>query len=136
MAKELTQRGSHLLLQHELDELIIYHMQMSINAATTTEAKGLCLTVNAAVAVLVRLADHLVHFIVCELLANRGHHVAQLGGRDVAVVVAVEHLKRQLAKADRPTASAGLTLNASRISSSESVSFILRAIMVRNSVVC
>ncbi len=96
-------------------------------------------TVDPAVAVLVGLADHLVDLLVRQLLANRGHDVAQLGSRDEAVVVAVEHLisgthvSSTSQAAQRMARSCRQTLNASRISSSESVSFILRAIMVRNS---
>jgi hypothetical protein len=51
-------------------------------------------TVDPAITVLVRLADHLVHLVVSQLLANGSHDVAQLGGRDKAVVVAIEHLER------------------------------------------
>ena len=37
--------------------------------------------------------DHLVNLLVCELLAEVGHNVAQLSGRDEAVAVLVEDLE-------------------------------------------
>ena len=102
-----------LLLHHELDKLII---------------------IDPSIAILVRLADHLVDLLVGQLLADGGHDMAQLGGGDEAVVVAVKDLGELLATAARPCeVNTGQTLKASRISSSESVSFILRAIMVKNS---
>lgn len=52
------------------------------------------LTVDAAVSVLVSLSDHLVDLVVGQLLADRGHDVAQLGSGDESVVVAVEDLER------------------------------------------
>lgn len=59
--------------------------------------------------------------------------MAELGGRDESVVVTIEDLEEVLASALLETDFLSLTLKASRISSSESVSFIFRAIMVRNS---
>lgn len=56
--------------------------------------RGKRLTVDASVTVLVGLANHLVDFVVGELLTDRGHDVTQLGGRDEAVVVTVEDLRR------------------------------------------
>ncbi len=47
--------------------------------------------VDLPVAVDVGLADHLVHFLVSQLLAQVRHHVPQLGRRDEAVPVLVEH---------------------------------------------
>ena len=41
-------------------------------------------------AIHVRLADHLVHLLVRQLLAQVRHHMAQLRGADEAVAVAVE----------------------------------------------
>lgn len=97
-------------------------------------------TVNTTITILVSLADHLVNLIIGQLFANGSHHVAQLGGRDKAVVVAIEHLRlRSVSPALLTTCldwGISFTLKASRISSSESVSFILRAIMVKNSVTC
>ena len=52
---------ARLLGHHHLDELVIVHL---------------------AVAVHVGLADHLVHLLVGELLAEVGHHVTQLRGGD------------------------------------------------------
>jgi hypothetical protein len=57
-------------------------------------------TVNAPITILVGLANHLVDFVVGKLLADRGHDVTELGGRDEPVVVAVEDLcvnRQQLA---------------------------------------
>ena len=94
-------------------------------------------TVDAAIAVLVSLADHLVNLIVSELLANGCHDVAQLSSGDEAIVVTVEHLNivvsHVLPGEGRLCCWWNLTLKASRISSSESVSFIFLAIIVRNS---
>lgn len=49
-------------------------------------------TVDSPVAVLVGLTNHLVNFVVCKLLADRGHDVTQLSRGDESVVVAVEDL--------------------------------------------
>jgi len=51
------------------------------------------LTINASIAILVGLADHLVNLVISQLLANRGHDMTELGGGDEAVVVAVEDLE-------------------------------------------
>ena len=60
----------------------------------------------------------------------------ELSRGDEAVVVAVEDLERgtRLDERPAPRRSWALTLKASRISSSESVSFIFLAIIVRNSI--
>jgi hypothetical protein len=50
--------------------------------------------VDAPVAVHVGLADHLVDLGVGQPLAEVGHHVPELGGRDEAVLVLVEHAER------------------------------------------
>ena len=50
------------------------------------------LTINASIAILVGLADHLVNLVISQLLANRGHDMTELGGGDEAVVVTVENL--------------------------------------------
>merc|ERR1719199_2199718 len=63
---------ARLLGHHDLDELLV---------------------VDLAVAVNVRLADHLVTLLVGELLAEVGHDVAELGGGDEPVAVLVEHLE-------------------------------------------
>ena len=47
--------------------------------------------VDLAVAVDIGFADHLVHFLVRQLLAQVGHHVTQLGRADVPVPVFVEY---------------------------------------------
>lgn len=99
------------------------------------EASAQSLTINAPVTVLVSLADHLINLVICKLLADRGHDVAQFSGRDEAVIVTVENLGI-LVRNLRIARGGSLwrhTLKASRISSSESVSFIFLAIMVRNS---
>jgi len=59
-------------LHHELDELVV---------------------VDTSIAVLVGLADHLVNLIIAQLLADRGHDVAQLSGGDETVVITVEDLE-------------------------------------------
>mmetsp|Transcript_11557 Transcript_11557/g.38203 ORF Transcript_11557/g.38203 Transcript_11557/m.38203 type:complete len:232 (+) Transcript_11557:50-745(+) len=71
----LTQLTPELLGHHHLDELVV---------------------VNLAVAIHVRFADHLIHLLVGEFLAEVGHHVTQLRGGDEAVAVLVEHLERFL----------------------------------------
>jgi hypothetical protein len=55
----------------------------------------MALTVNTPVTVLVGLADHLIDLVVGQLLADRGHDMAQLGRRDETVVVAIEDLRRK-----------------------------------------
>ena len=56
----------------------------------------LCLTfiVDLAVAVDINLADHLVHFLVGQLLPDVGHHMAQFGDRNHPGSVAVEDTER------------------------------------------
>jgi hypothetical protein len=49
-------------------------------------------TVNTSVTVLIGLTDHLIDLIVSQLLTDGGHDVAELGGGNEAVVVAVEDL--------------------------------------------
>jgi len=44
---------------------------------------------------LISLADHLVDFLVGQLLANGRHDMAKLGCGDEAVVIAVEDLVTQ-----------------------------------------
>lgn len=51
----------------------------------------LTLVIDLAVAVNVRLANHLVDLLISELLAEVGHDVAQLSRRDETVAVLVEH---------------------------------------------
>ena len=60
------------------------------------DAQSGLLVVDLPVAIDVRLADHLVDLLVRELLAEVRHHVAQLGGADEAVAIAVEHLVRNV----------------------------------------
>lgn len=50
-------------------------------------------TVNPAITVLVSFPNHFVNFVIGELLANRGHDMAQLCSRNEAVVIAVEDLE-------------------------------------------
>jgi hypothetical protein len=50
-------------------------------------------TVDTPVAILVSLTDHLIHLIVCELLADRSHDMTELSSRDEAIVITVEDLK-------------------------------------------
>ena len=50
-------------------------------------------TVDPAVTVLIRLADHLVNLVVCKLLSDRSHDVTKLCGRYEAIVVAIEDLE-------------------------------------------
>lgn len=57
-------------------------------------SRGCPHTVNPAITVLVSFPDHLVNFVIGKLLANRGHDMAQLCGRNEAVVIAIEDLKR------------------------------------------
>ena len=72
-------------------------LSASPGLAKTCEACGFCqrsrLTVNTSVAILVRLADHLIHLFIRKLLADRGHDVSQLGSRYEPVVVTIENLK-------------------------------------------
>ena len=59
-------------------------------------------TVNAAIAVLVGLADHLVDLVVSKLLADGGHDVAQLSGGNETVVITVENLNRSVNSSPYP----------------------------------
>ena len=47
--------------------------------------------VDLAVAVNVGLADHFVHLLIGQLLAQVGHYVAQLGRRNVAIAILVKY---------------------------------------------
>ncbi len=94
----------------------------------------LTFVVDLTISIDVGLSDHLVHFLIRQLLAQVGHDVPQLRGRDEAVAVLRKGMIRDWQArntGDRDTLSK--TLKASRISSSLSVSFIFLAIMVRNS---
>jgi hypothetical protein len=51
------------------------------------------LTVNPSVTVLISLPDHLVDFIISQLLTNGGHDVAEFGSGDETVVVTIEDLE-------------------------------------------
>ncbi|KAL8172218.1 hypothetical protein V2J09_024022 [Rumex salicifolius] len=75
---------------HDLDKLIIIDLAITIH---------------------ISLPDHLINFLICELLAQVGHHMTEFSSRDESI----------------------LTLKASLSSSSESVSFIFLAIRLRNS---
>jgi len=50
--------------------------------------------IDLAVTVDISLADHLVHFLVGQLLAQIGHHVAKFSGADETIAVLVEHPER------------------------------------------
>ncbi|RUS78963.1 hypothetical protein EGW08_013265, partial [Elysia chlorotica] len=52
------------------------------------------LVVDLSVSVCVGFPDHLVHLLVREFLAQVGHHVPELGGRDETVAVLVKHPER------------------------------------------
>lgn len=52
------------------------------------------LVVDLSIPVDIRLTNHLVHFLVCKLLAEVGHDVAKLGGRDETVTIFVENFER------------------------------------------
>jgi hypothetical protein len=54
---------------------------------------GYIRTINPAIAVLIRLPDHLVDLIVGELLTDAGHDMPQLGSADKAIVVAIKDLE-------------------------------------------
>jgi hypothetical protein len=95
-------------------------------------------TVNASITILISLSDHLINLIICQLLANGCHDMAKLSSRDESVVVTIKDLSERHSQPQISTSAARLgmhqpTLNASLISSSESVSFIFLAIIVRNS---
>lgn len=49
-------------------------------------------TINSSVPVLVSLSDHLIDFVIGQLLPNGGHDVAQLSSRNESVIVTIEHL--------------------------------------------
>ncbi len=110
------------------------------------------LVVDLAVAVNIHLPDHLINLLVRELLTKISHDELQLCSRDETVAVLVEHLavatisphcslrskhcNTTAARTHTKSASPQpprLTLKVSRISSSESVSFILCAMSVKNS---
>ena len=61
-----------LLGHHHLDEFLVVDLAITIN---------------------IGLADHFINFLVSELLAQVGHDVTELGGRDETVAVLVEHLE-------------------------------------------
>jgi len=51
----------------------------------------LTFVIDLTVTIDISLTDHLVDLLVCEFLAQICHHVTQLGRRDEAVAVLVEH---------------------------------------------
>merc|ERR1719291_1482442 len=57
---------------HHLDELLVIDLAIPIDV---------CLT------------DHLVDFLICELLTEIGHHMAELGRADEAIAVAIKDLE-------------------------------------------
>ncbi len=94
-------------------------------------------TVNSSIAILIGFSDHLIDLIISQLLANGCHDMTELSRRDETIVITVENLSGNISLAyfalKNHKVKIRLTLNASLISSSESVSFIFLAIMVRNS---
>ena len=50
-------------------------------------------TIDPSIAILVSLPDHLIHLIISQLLSDARHDVTQFGGRNEAVVVAVENFE-------------------------------------------
>lgn len=96
------------------------------------------LTVNSSITVLVSLSDHLINLVICQLLTDGGHNMTKLSSGNETIVVAVKDLCRNIgqhisAKIERYAGPQSRTLKASLISSSESVSFIFLAIIVKNS---
>jgi hypothetical protein len=53
-------------------------------------------TVNPAIAILIGFSDHLINFIICQLLSNGCHDVAEFGSGDETVVVTIEYLWRNI----------------------------------------
>lgn len=92
-------------------------------------------TVDSPITVLICLTDHLIYLVISQLFPNRRHDMAKFRRRDESVVVTVEHLECFLDALLVSSKSPFLIhiLVHTLISSSESVSFILRAIIVRNS---
>lgn len=80
-----------LFLHHELDKLVVCIIIVSASRSQAVKRRGQP-TVDSAVTILIGLTDHLIDFIVGELLTDRGHDMAQFGGRDEAIVVAVKNL--------------------------------------------
>mmetsp|Transcript_7993 Transcript_7993/g.18713 ORF Transcript_7993/g.18713 Transcript_7993/m.18713 type:complete len:210 (+) Transcript_7993:141-770(+) len=68
-------RCKGLLGHHDLDELLVVDLTIAVNVC---------------------LAEHLIDFLVGELLAEVCHDVAELGRRDEAVAILVEHTERLL----------------------------------------
>lgn len=50
-------------------------------------AQLLTFIVDLTVSIDIRLSDHFVHFLICQLLAQIGHDVTELGCTDVAVSI-------------------------------------------------
>merc|ERR1712107_207103 len=68
----LCRPGAPSLSHHHLDELLI---------------------VDLAIAIHVRLPDHLIDLLISKLLAKIRHDVTQLGGTDKSIAITVEHLE-------------------------------------------
>merc|ERR1712113_455546 len=51
------------------------------------------LVIDLAIPIDVRLTDHLIDLLICELLPEIRHHVAELGCADEAVAVAIKDLE-------------------------------------------
>merc|ERR1740121_3435756 len=68
----LTLKSSYSLGHHHLHELLVIDLAIPIHIGFT---------------------DHLLHLLVCQLLAEVGHAMSKLGCGDEATAIAVEHLE-------------------------------------------
>lgn len=60
---------------------------LAVGGACDGQGAGLTFVVDLAVTVNVCFSDHLVHFLVGQLLSQVCHHVTQLSGADVSVAI-------------------------------------------------
>jgi len=105
--------GLKLLGHHHLNELLVVDLSITVDVC---------------------FPDHFVALFVRQLLTKVGHDMAQLCAKIVSLNLSRNNQQRNSPAAlIKPLPSLSKTLKASMISSSLSVSFILRAIIVRNS---
>jgi hypothetical protein len=58
-------------------------------------------TINSSITILISLSNHFINLIICQLLTNRCHDMAELGGGDETIVVTIKDLRGSLALISR-----------------------------------
>merc|ERR1712007_407327 len=69
------------------------------------------LVIDLTVPIDVCLTDHLIDFLICELLTEIGHHVAELGRADEAIAIAIKDKNSGKSIVPFPSASTSLIMS-------------------------